>query len=79
MPTGDGMIIQPPAATGTFAQPPVYLVTDTGEKYELTGTNTTSALGYGSAMPQVMPPDLVNLLPSGPALSVTAAQKPVTS
>jgi type VII secretion protein EccB len=79
MPTGDGMIIQPPAATGTFAQPPVYLVTDTGEKYELTGTNTTSTLGYGSATPQVMPPDLVNLLPSGPALSVTAAQKPVTS
>jgi type VII secretion protein EccB len=76
MPTGEGMIAAPPGA-GVFGQTQAYLITDTGEKYAMTGDNTMSALGYGAANPQTMPASVLDLIPSGPSLSVTAAREAV--
>jgi hypothetical protein len=36
-----------------------------------------AALGYGNVAPQVMPPSILSLIPSGPPLSVTAARAAV--
>jgi type VII secretion protein EccB len=78
VPQGDGMIVQPPSIPGQFGQVQTYLVTDTGEKYPLGGPNAQTALGYGAASAQVLPPQILNFLPTGPALTVPAARLAVT-
>jgi len=77
VPQGDGMIVQPPSVAGQFGQPLTYLITDTGEKYPLAGSNAETALGYATTSAQVMPLDILGFLPTGPSLSVAAARKTV--
>jgi type VII secretion protein EccB len=79
VPQGDGMIAGPPSGAAEAATAPTYLITDTGEKYLLSGPAAESDLGYGSATPQVLPAGLLNLVPSGPALSAVASRQAVTS
>jgi type VII secretion protein EccB len=79
VPESDGMLVQPPTPGGLVSQAPTYLMTNTGEKYPLTGQNTESALGYGTASAQVLPAGLLDLVPTGPSLSVDAAREAVTS
>lgn len=81
VPSGEGMLATSPRPAGAYAQPPTYLITDTGEKYPLPGAsaNTQAALGLGSASPRVLPAATLNLIPTGPALTVAAARETVTS
>lgn len=78
VPTGTGMIVQPPPPRSGSANQPVYLVTDTGVKYQLTDGNATGALGYTNVSPEVMPSLILGLIPSGPALSTAAARQAVS-
>jgi type VII secretion protein EccB len=78
VPAGTGMIVEPPPPRSSTGDQPVYLVTDAGVKYELADTNATDALGYSTVTPQVVPSAILDLIPSGPALSVGAARQAVT-
>ncbi|WP_194926215.1 type VII secretion protein EccB [Catenulispora pinisilvae] len=50
-----------------------YLVTDTGAKYPLDGGDVPGVLGYQNAGFELVPPELLDLFPTGPALSRAAA------
>ena len=75
---GQGAVVQPVPAPGTsIPSGTVYLVTAQGIRYALdnrTG-DTKSALGYGGVTPVAVPLSLVELLPLGSTLSITAAQR----
>jgi len=77
VPTGTGMVVQPPQPTTGFVTEPSYLVTDTGIKYLLADSNAASALGLGGVSAEAMPQQILDLIPSGPALSTAAAEQPV--
>jgi type VII secretion protein EccB len=74
VPSGTGMLVQPPAPNSTFLapMPPTYLITDQGIKYALAGTGALTALGYTSITPHTMPVSVLGLIPSGPTLSTSA-------
>jgi type VII secretion protein EccB len=74
VPQGTGLIVQPPGP----ADENDFLITDTGEKYLLADSNAASALGYGGVTAQVMPEQILALLPTGPTLSATGARQPVS-
>lgn len=64
---GGGALVLPllaPATAGAAA----YLVTDTGVKYPLPSPDAVAALGYRGVRPVLLPPALLALLPTGPAL-----------
>jgi hypothetical protein len=69
-PTGGGVLVrdQGAAAAGTF------LVTDTGTRYPIADQESLEALGYDGAPVTVLPSSLLDLLPTGPVLSTTAAR-----
>jgi type VII secretion protein EccB len=79
VPAGEGMIVQPSSPAAELAAQQPYLITDTGEKYPLSGQNAASALGYGNVSAQVMPPAILRLVPTGPPLSVAGAREAVPS
>jgi type VII secretion protein EccB len=79
VPQGRGMLVQPPSPAADIDSGPTYLITTTGEKYPLVGSNAESALDYGGATAQVMPSAVLSLLPTGPTLSVAGAREAVTS
>lgn len=78
VPTGRGMLVEAPTPAAQAAGALVYLVTDTGKKYLFAASDADSALGYTSSAAQVMPPEIMALIPNGPTLSVAAAQRAVT-
>ncbi|GAA0603913.1 type VII secretion protein EccB [Kutzneria viridogrisea] len=67
VPPGSGALVNDGAA--------VYLVTDTGTKYPVSGADAVKALGYGSVSRQGVSTSLLSLLPTGPALDPRAAQR----
>ncbi|OZM78836.1 type VII secretion protein EccB [Pseudonocardia sp. MH-G8] len=69
-PTGGGVLArdQGAAAAGTF------LVTDTGIRYPIADEDSLKALGYSGVPVTVLPSALLDLLPTGPLLSTTAAR-----
>ncbi|MET9019461.1 type VII secretion protein EccB [Actinopolymorpha sp. NPDC004070] len=52
-----------------------YLVTESGVKFPVPDTDTLARLGYADAHPLPVPPTLLNLIPTGPALSQQAAYR----
>jgi type VII secretion protein EccB len=82
VPSGAGMLAQAstasPAAAGLLpGTPPEYLITDSGEKFPIEGSNVAAVLGYGGVKAVVLPSPVLGLIPTGPGLSVTAATKAV--
>jgi type VII secretion protein EccB len=77
LPPGTGMLVQPPAPKSNFLPPtpPTYLITDQGIKYALADTGVLADFGYGSVTPHTMPVSVLDLIPSGPALSTSAASR----
>jgi type VII secretion protein EccB len=76
VPSGAGMIATTPAVSAADS-PPVYLIAGTGVKY-LLGENAEQALGYGSVTAQVLPAEILSLVPNGPVLAAAAAKKAVS-
>jgi type VII secretion protein EccB len=72
VPAGGGVLVRdlpaPGATPGT-----AYLVTETGMRYPLAGSDVVAALGYNEAAAVHVPAQLLGLLPSGPLLSTQAA------
>ena len=52
---------------------PLYLLTDSGKRYEIADSAALSSLGYQRATTVSMPADVLALLPRGPTLSHAAA------
>lgn len=50
-----------------------YLITESGEKFPVPNKETLTRLGYEGVDPLPVPPPLLNLIPTGPALSEQAA------
>ncbi|MGW5359484.1 type VII secretion protein EccB [Actinopolymorpha pittospori] len=50
-----------------------YLITESGEKFPVPNKETLALLGYDGVDPLPVPPPLLNLIPTGPALSSQAA------
>jgi type VII secretion protein EccB len=68
---GGGALVR----AGAGAAGVVFLVTDTGVAYPLTGKEAQQDLGYGNVTPSVFPVSLLGVLPVGPALDPAAAAK----
>jgi len=64
--------------TGDGGPQQEYLITDSGEKYPIANGQAASALGYGSVTAATLPAQVLDLIPTGPALSQTAAREAVT-
>jgi type VII secretion protein EccB len=69
---GTGMLARSLPAPGNESGAE-YLVTDLGVKYPLPSADAISALGYEGAAPVPVPPSMLDLLPTGPALDRTRA------
>jgi Type VII secretion system ESX-1, transport TM domain B len=78
VPPEGGMLVQAPGGT-QLAPAPEFLITDTGEKYLIAGGDALNALGYGGVTANVMPLDVLALIPDGPALDVAAARRGATT
>jgi type VII secretion protein EccB len=82
VPRGAGVLAAAPA-TGSAAgglglgTQQLYLITDAGEKFPVSGSGTAAALGYGGVTAAVLPAPVLGLIPTGPDLSVAAAGKTV--
>ncbi|GAA4806756.1 type VII secretion protein EccB [Streptomyces ziwulingensis] len=73
VPVGSGLLLTalPLPPSGTPAQS--YLVTELGTKYPLAENDALSALGYAAGQVRAVPPGVLELLPTGPALSRAGA------
>ncbi|WP_433190336.1 type VII secretion protein EccB [Actinoallomurus sp. CA-150999] len=79
VPPGGGALVRVlPAAGGTVGGT-TYLVTDTGTKYRVGSASDLAALGYSTGQVVALPSPLLNMLPTGPDLSATAAQEGTSS
>jgi type VII secretion protein EccB len=76
VPPGSGALVAAQAAPG--APTTTYLVTDQGIKFRVVNGAARSSLGYGSVKPTPVSATLLDLLPTGPALSSAAANAVVT-
>ncbi|WP_410586376.1 type VII secretion protein EccB [Amycolatopsis sp. lyj-23] len=74
IPAGRGVLARNPPAPGTTAGV-IYLVTETGEKFPLADGDAVAALGYTEPAAVPVPMPLLDLLPTGPVLSVAAARQ----
>jgi type VII secretion protein EccB len=74
VPSGTGMLVQPPAPNSNFlfATPPTYLITDQGIKYAFADSGVMTAFGYVGIKPYTVPVSVLGLIPSGPTLSTSA-------
>ncbi|AYN43210.1 type VII secretion protein EccB [Streptomyces dangxiongensis] len=73
VPVGQGLLVQALPLPPRGVTPQVYLVTELGVKYPLADQDTLSALGFGGGQARAVPRDVLDLLPTGPALSRTGA------
>lgn len=72
-----GAVVRVLPAAGVSRNGRVYLVTAAGIRYPMTGT-AVKAFGYASITPTAVPHELLDALPTGPLLDVSAV-RPVTS
>jgi type VII secretion protein EccB len=72
VPPGSGALVAAQAALGAPATT-TYLITDEGIKFRVVNGAARSSLGYGSVRPTPVSTALLDLLPTGPALSAAAA------
>lgn len=77
VPPGSGALVAAQAAPGAPTTT-TYLVTDQGIKFRVVNGAARSSLGYGSVKPTPVSTTLLDLLPTGPALSGAAANAVVT-
>ncbi len=78
VPGGRGALVRQEPVPGVTAGTTIYLVTDQGRKYALMKSDKKDAaqlLGYHSVKPVPVPPGLLDLVPTGPALDPTVAGK----
>ncbi|GAB3733648.1 type VII secretion protein EccB [Amycolatopsis oliviviridis] len=73
IPAGGGLLARNRSASGTGGV--IYLVTEVGKKYALADEGTITALGYTEGTAVTVDGQLLNLLPTGPVLSVGAARE----
>lgn len=71
---GSGAIVQASGAAQT-----VYVVAGTGERFAATSLKTLAGFGYGAVHPTRLPPEVISLVPAGPALDPAAARRPYGS
>jgi ESX secretion system ATPase EccB len=69
-PTGGGVLARDRGAAAAG----IFLVADTGTRYPIADEESLSALGYAGAPVAVLPSAVLDLLPTGPVLSTTAAR-----
>jgi hypothetical protein len=74
VPPGGGAITQAVAVPGASGGT-LYLVTDQGVKYPLTDSNVLASLGLSGSAVSRLPAEVLDLLPTGPALNQPAALK----
>lgn len=76
VPGGHGAVVaaEPGASSGT-----VYVVTDTGMKYPVSGDEARAALGYGGVRPVGVPAAVLALFPTGVTLDPAQARRTLTS
>lgn len=74
VPGGHGALVRATAAPGVPTGP-TYLVTDQGLRYAIADGDARTALGYAGVSPVRVPEDLLELIPAGPVLTVSAAQR----
>lgn len=72
VPPGRAALVESLPAPGTSAGP-LFLVTDLGVRYPLSGPEVPAILGFAGAVPIRVPADVVWLLPSGPTLDPALA------
>jgi hypothetical protein len=72
------MLAEPAGQSANSTDPIVYLISDTGERYLVSGTQALGALGYSSVGPVVLPGSVLGLIPSGPELDIDAAAQAVS-
>jgi type VII secretion protein EccB len=74
VPGGQGAVVAeqptPGASSGT-----VYVITDTGMKYPVSGAEARTALGYGSVRPTGVPAGVLALFPTGATLDPAQARR----
>lgn len=68
---GGGALVHPLAAPGVGGSS-LFLVTDAGVKYPVPSATAAAALGYRASKAAQLPAALLGLLPTGPALSLSA-------
>jgi type VII secretion protein EccB len=78
LPADSGMLVEPPGQSQYAATTIIYLITDSGERYDIDSSSALSALGYASAPKFLMPASVIALIPAGPALDVNAASQAAT-
>ncbi|MEU3862020.1 type VII secretion protein EccB [Streptomyces sp. NPDC028722] len=79
VPVGHGLLAQALPLPPRGVAPQVYLVTELGVKYPLADLDTASALGFGGGQARPVPRAVLDLLPTGPALSRAGALAAVTA
>jgi hypothetical protein len=74
LPPGTAAVVQALAQdnepTGSY-----YLVTDAGGKYPVPSVEVLGVLGYGNVAVTPVPTGILNLIPTGPALDPTTANR----
>ncbi|GAA1699418.1 type VII secretion protein EccB [Fodinicola feengrottensis] len=78
VPGGRGAIVRDLPATGVTTGT-LYLITDTGMRFPIGSPADLAALGYTGVDPQLVPTNVLSLLPTGPTLSAAAARNPATT
>ena len=78
LPSGSGMLVEPPGQSSVLSDPIVYLIADSGERYLIDSSDAVDALGYGSVGRVVMPASVIELIPAGPDLDTDAAAQAVS-
>jgi len=73
-PGGGALVREQQGAPSDFGA--VYLITDLGLRYQVSGADAVKALGYGAVAPVPVPATLLALFPAGPVLDVAAAGLP---
>ncbi|NBM15789.1 type VII secretion protein EccB [Streptomyces sp. GC420] len=71
---GGGALVHALGADGREVGGTVYLVTDTGMKYRVSGADSLEALGYKESQVRRLPATLLAMLPTGPDLTRASAE-----
>ncbi|MFC3452608.1 type VII secretion protein EccB [Amycolatopsis speibonae] len=75
IPAGGGFLARDLPASGAVPTGVIYLITEVGKKYPLADPEAIKALGYTESAAKPVRKQLLDLLPTGPTLSVGAARE----
>ncbi|MFE2315650.1 type VII secretion protein EccB [Streptomyces sp. NPDC059441] len=78
VPPSGGSYVRALSSSGNDVGSTTYLVTDTGVKYRVANSDSAVALGYDPANAESLPTSLLDMLPTGPDLSTTAAKSGIS-